>query len=131
MTAPQISMPKKLPLQPRHLIWSCALLKRIAHAHLCSNRFSTCLDFNCIHNWRLCNYSFVFVLIILTSLVSTDKIQSYLSFKVRMINIKKKRNNFLDAIYEYSLYKPMQRSRPRDDFFKTPRNKTRRGRENT
>ena len=123
MTAPQISMPKKLPFQPRHLIWSCALLKRIAQAHLCSNCFSTSLVFNWplnrhrIHKWPLSNYSFVFVLIILTSLVSKNKIQRNLSFKVRMINIKKKRNNFLDAIYEYGLYKPMQRSRPREDFF--------------
>ena len=28
-----------------------------------------------IHKWRLINYSFVFMLIILTSLVSTNKIQ--------------------------------------------------------
>ena len=102
-TNPQIIwQPHKLACQKncpfsnsRHLIWSCALLKRIAHAHLCSNRFSTFWistspSIDGIHNWRLCNYSFVFVLIILNSLVSTDKIQSYLSFKVRMINIKKK-----------------------------------------
>ena len=47
-----------------------------------------------IHKSRLCNYSFVFMLIILTSLVSTNKIQKYSCFKVRlvrMINTKTKK----------------------------------------
>ena len=58
-----------------------------------------------IHKWPLCNYSFVFMLIILTSLVSTNKIQKNSCFKVRlvrMINTETK-NIFLDDIYEYGL----------------------------
>ena len=46
-----------------------------------------------IHKWQLCNYSFVFMLIILTSLVSTNKIQKNFCFEVRlvrMINTKTK-----------------------------------------
>ena len=38
-----------------------------------------------IHKWRLINYSFVFMLIILTSLVSTNKIQKNFCFKVRLV----------------------------------------------
>ena len=34
-----------------------------------------------IHKWRLSNYSFVFMLIILTSLVNTSKIQKNFSFQ--------------------------------------------------
>ena len=38
-----------------------------------------------IHKWRLINYSFVFMLIILTSLVSTNKIQKNFCVKVRLV----------------------------------------------
>ena len=38
-----------------------------------------------IHIWRLINYSFVFMIIILTSLVSRHKIQKNLCFKVRLV----------------------------------------------
>ena len=38
-----------------------------------------------IHKWRLINYSFVFMLIILTSLVSTNKIQKNFYVKVRLV----------------------------------------------
>ena len=38
-----------------------------------------------IHKWRLINYSFVFMLIILTSLVFTNKIQKNFCFKVRLV----------------------------------------------
>ena len=50
---------------------------------------------------------FVFMLIILTSLVSTNKIQKTLCSivrLVRMISTKGQKNNFLVAIYEYGLY---------------------------
>ena len=48
---------------------------------------------NLLPKWRLINYSFVFMLIILTSLVCTNKIQKNFCFKVRlvrMISIKTK-----------------------------------------
>jgi len=38
-----------------------------------------------IHKWRLINYSFAFMLIILTSLVCTNKIQKNFCFKVRLV----------------------------------------------
>ena len=50
-------------------------------------------DIDRIHKWRLSNYSFVFMLIILTSLVNTRKIQKSFCSKVtlvRMINTKTK-----------------------------------------
>ena len=37
--------------------------------------------------WRLNNYSFVFMLIILTSLVSTNKIQKNFCFKARLVRV--------------------------------------------
>ena len=39
---------------------------------------------DCIHKWRLSNYSFVVMLIILTSLVSTNKLQKNFCFKVSL-----------------------------------------------
>ena len=52
---------------------------------------------NHIHKWRLSNYSFVFMLIILTSLVSTDKIQKNYCAKVRLLRmiITKTKEKFL------------------------------------
>ena len=40
-----------------------------------------------IHKWRLINNSFVFMLIILTSLVSTNKIQKNFCFKARLVRV--------------------------------------------
>ena len=40
-----------------------------------------------IHKWRLINYFFVFMLISLTSLVCTNKIQKNFCFKVRLVRI--------------------------------------------
>ena len=40
-----------------------------------------------IHKWQLTNYSFVFMLIILTSLVCTNKIQKNFYFKVRLVRM--------------------------------------------
>ena len=59
-----------------------------------------------IHKWRLSNYSFVFMIIILTSLVTTNKIQKNICSKVRLVRISAQgqKNNFLVAIYEYGLY---------------------------
>ena len=60
-----------------------------------------------IHKWRLINYSFVFMIIVLTSLVSRNKIQKNLCFKVRLVGwlAERQKNNFVATIYEYGLYK--------------------------
>ena len=39
-----------------------------------------------IHKWRLSNYCFVVMLIILTSLVNTNKFQKNFCFKVRLVS---------------------------------------------
>ena len=46
------------------------------------------------------------MIIILTSLVSRNKIQKNLCFKVRLVGwlAERQKNNFLAAIYEYGLY---------------------------
>ena len=49
-----------------------------------------------IHKWRLTNCSFVFMLIILTSLVSTNKIQKNFCFKVRLVKMISK---FMNTVY--------------------------------
>jgi len=40
-----------------------------------------------VHKWRLINYYFVFMLIILTSPVCTNKIQNNFCFKVRLVRM--------------------------------------------
>ena len=40
-----------------------------------------------MHKWRPKKYSFVFVLIRLTSLVGTDKIQKKCSFRMRLVGL--------------------------------------------
>lgn len=56
-----------------------------------------------IHKWRPSNYSFVFMLINPTSLISTKKIQENFCFKVRLLRMIS-RNYFLATIYAYGLW---------------------------
>ena len=59
-----------------------------------------------VHKWLLSNYSFVFMLIDLTSFVCTKRIENNLCFKVRlarMISTGRQKNDFMAAIFEYGL----------------------------
>ena len=48
-----------------------------------------------IHKWRLSNYSFVVMLIILTSLVSTSKFQKNFCFEVRLVRMITQRQRII------------------------------------
>ena len=69
-------------------------------------------DFSSIdrmHKWGPNEYSFVVVLISLTSLVSTDKIQKKSTFRTRLVGListKTKEYFFLAAIYAFGLKHP-------------------------
>ena len=52
-----------------------------------SVKVSFCNSIDRTHKWRPINYSFVFILIILTSLVSTNKIQKNFCSKVRLVRM--------------------------------------------
>ena len=60
-----------------------------------------------LHKWRPKKYSFVFVLIRPTSLVSTDKIQRKCSFRTRLVGListlSKQKSNLLVALYGIGL----------------------------
>ena len=53
----------------------------------CAEQARSAGNIDRIHKWRLSNYSFVFMLIILTSLVNTSKIQKNFSSKVRLVRM--------------------------------------------
>ena len=52
-----------------------------------SESFIVYVQIDRMHKWRPKKYSFVYVLISLTSLVSTDKIQKKSSFRMRLVGL--------------------------------------------